>query len=295
MPPGRRPPPKYETKPLLGGVLGRITGASRIPVPTGRNSYTIPKGTPGLPSDPRYYTNLLGNSVEPPQTPGENTNLTGINQQNRSSSGRGRGGGGRAGPTPDQIRSLANELFVFNQDPYNQMRAATQGQRDQTNAYNPNFAGMEQDYLARGQQIDTSRAAAIKTQLDQLAGFGRDLATQQGQGLATGLRDLASQGFNSQPLQDQAAQQAGQRTGFLGAQGQYIGQLGASAANDAADYQRSMGLIRQGGEATLANNRGQLLNQLQQQDAQTALQQAQAQQSLEQAKRQFMIQNGIAG
>jgi hypothetical protein len=100
------------------------------------------------------------------------------------------------------------------------------------------------------------------------------------------LRDLGAQGVNAQQYMQMAAQANAGTTGMLANQGQYLGQLNAQGANSLADYLRSSGLISQGGEATLANNRGQLLNQL-------AVQQAQEQQRLDQARREFMLQYGV--
>jgi hypothetical protein len=207
-----------------------------------------------------------------PQTPGENAYPAG-------GPGGGRGGGGRGGPNPAQIRAMADELFRMNTGPYDQMRA-------QANAYNPDFNAMTQQYsqLARG--IESERAAEVRQRLDALAGFGNRLQAEAGAGTAGALRDLGAQGVNAQQYMQMAAQANAGTTGMLANQGQYLGQLNAQGANSLADYLRSSGLISQGGEATLANNRGQLLNQL-------AVQQAQEQQRLDQARREFMLQYGV--
>jgi hypothetical protein len=188
---------------------------------------------------------------------------------------------------------MADELFKFNAGPYDLMRQNVGNQRNQANAYNPNFAAMEADFNKRQRGFDAERAKAVEARLSALAGFGAQLAGTHAGAMQGALRDLASQGVNVNQYVDQANQIAGERTANLANQGGYMGQLNASAANQAADYQRGAGLIRQGGEATLANNRGSLLNQLAQQEAQIGLQQAQAQQANDQARREFMLKYGV--
>ena len=144
------------------------------------------QGTPytsygmGAPPASTYYQDQLtagAQGYQPAQTPGENTNPTGINSQNRSS--RGGGGGGGGGPDPAQIRAMADQLFGFNVGPYDLMRQNVGNQRTQAQGYNPDFAGMQATYNQGLAGIDATRAQAVQQRLQDLVGFGNQLGQQQ--------------------------------------------------------------------------------------------------------------------
>lgn len=252
---------------------------------TGANRFEArAAGTP--PKDTTDWIALYGQGQQPPAPP---TPVLPGNLANRS----GRGGGRAAGPTPEQVKAAANEVFNFNAGPYDLMRQQVGNQRGQVQGYNPNFAQTGQDFTNRMQKIDQERAANVQRRLQEMATFGQTLAAQQGTAMQGALRDLTAQGINVQPYINQANQLGADRTGALANQQNYMGQLDLANANAVSDYSRASGLITQGAEANLANNRGAVLNQLAQQEAQIGLQQAQAQQQNEQARREFMLKYGV--
>jgi len=208
--------------------------------------------------------------------------------------GRGGGGGGGGGPSPEQVRAWADELYGFNAQPYGQMRSDVEAQKAQAMGYNPDFAGMQAGYDQRLAKAEQDRSAQVSQRLQELVGVGQQLAGQQGTALQGALRDLSAQGVNPSGYIDQANRMGAERTQGLSNQAGYMGQLNAAGANSAADYARSGGLIRQGGEATLANNRGQMMNTLQQSLSQIGLQEAQARQANDQARREFLIRYGVS-
>jgi hypothetical protein len=215
---------------------------------------------------------------------------------NNGGGGRGGGGGGGgapAGPTPEQVRQWASELYSFNAAPYDQMRANVEGQRQQALGYNPDFAGMQAGYEQRLNANEADRANMVKQRLQNLVNMGGQLAAQQGTALSGAVRDLTAQGINPSTYVDQANRMGAERTGALANQTQYQGQLDVNAAQQLADFRNAGNLVRQGGEASLANNRGTLLNTLQQNASNIGLQQAQAQQANDQARREFLIKYGV--
>lgn len=278
-----------------GGIANYATVTnSKAPVTKGGGIAAYQTGTPLAGNTNQTLLNaFLASLPQPGQTPGENANLGGVGG-GRGGGGGGRGGGGgAAGPTPAQIRAAADQTFQFNAAPYDLMRQQVGNQRTQAQGYNPDFAGMQNTYNQGLQNIDQARAQAVAQRLQQLVGFGQQLAGTQTGAMQGALRDLSAQGVAPGRYLDQSNQIAGDRTAMLANQGQYMGQLNASAANQLAGDQAAGGLIRQGGEATLANNRGTLMNSLAQQDAQIGLQQAQAQQANDQARREFMLKYGV--
>jgi len=283
---------QWQYEPAPGGIGPPTPIATR-----GSSGVTIgrpqPAGSPLNYHQPTYV-NQLSQMMQPAQTPGENANLGGVGGgRGGGGGGRGGGGGGGGGPDPAQIRALAGELYNFNAAPYDLMRQQVTNQRTQAEGYNPDFAGMQNTYNQGLANIDQMRAASVAARLNDLVGFGRQLGEQATGQMRGALRDLSAQGVAPNQYMDQATAQVGDRTAMLANQGQYMGQLNASAANQMAQDQSLGGLIRQVGEANLANNRGTLMNQLAQQDAQIGLQQAQAQQQNEQARREFMLKYGV--
>jgi hypothetical protein len=215
--------------------------------------------------------------------------------QNTSGSSRGGGGGGGGGSplSAAKANQYANELYSFNPASYNQMHADVANQRNQANAYNPDFGAMQQEYLQRNAAIDQQRNADIQQRMAGVGQLGNQLATQQGTALSGALRDLGNQGAPMQGLVDRTNQLGLNQAAALTNQGAFMGSLNAAGANQSADAARASGLISQGGQATLANNRGQLMNQLASQDTQIGLQQAQAQQAMEQQRREFLLKYGV--
>jgi hypothetical protein len=206
--------------------------------------------------------------------------------------GGGGGGGGSAGMSPEELQALANSAYTFNAAPYDQMRAAIGGQREQAMGYNPDFGAMQAEYTARAQQAEAARAQQVQQRLGDIGSLGSQLAGQQATALGGAAGDIGRAGGNVNAFMGQANQIAGDRVGTLGNQGQYLGQLNALSANSLADQLRASGLITQGGQATLANNRGSLLNQLGANEADVARQQAEAQAAMDQNRAQFLAQYG---
>ena len=252
--------------------------------------YKVPTVTPTNPytqkvTDITAFINAAANQGVP--TAGMGTMLGGKG---------GGGGGGGGGVNPAQVRQAADETFAFNEAPYWQMQAAVDQQRGQANAYNPDFDAMAQQYQQRAGQIDQDRQAAIAQRLAGVGALGSQLAGQQGTAMAGALRDLGAQGAGGVPMDryvQQANQMGAERAGALTNQGAYMTALNAAGANNQADFLNSSNLITQGGQANLANNRGTLLNQLAQQQAQISLQGAQARQANDQAKREFLLKYGV--
>jgi hypothetical protein len=189
----------------------------------------------------------------------------------------------------DEIRALAAESFNFNAAPYDAMRAVIGTQRDQANAYNPDFAAMEAEYATRIAGYDAERAAAVSSRLGEVEQLGQRLGAQQGNVMSAALRDMGAQGMVNPDQYINAATQAGaDRIGMLGNQTSFMGQLNAMGASNAADALRTSGLVTQGAQGTLANNRGTLLNTLGQREADIGIQQAEQQQATDRAKAEFI-------
>jgi len=276
-------------EPLPPGIAGPPSRVATRSPSTGITISTPMKaGDPRLYRQPQYQQKLAG-LVQPPQTPGEDNNFSPLG----GDGGAGGGGGGGGGANPGKIRAVADELFKLDESPYWMMQAGLNNQRQQAAAYNPDFAGMESTFNTGLQGREQARAADVAQRLQALAGFGGQLASAQGNAMQGALGDLAAQGVDPSQYISQANQIAGERTAGLANQGQYMGQLNASAANAAAGYGNAAGLIRQGGEATLANNRGVLNNQLDQQAAQIQMQAAKDRLANNQARREFMLRYGV--
>lgn len=239
---------------------------------------------------PDYYLQMLQQQVQPDNAAvsAPMGNLGGNNN------GGGGGGGGGGGPSPEQVRAWAGELFNVDSRPYYMRQQAINNQIAQANAYNPDFAGMQRQYEGRLQANETDRAAQVKQRLQALAGLGQQLAGQQGQVFQGAMRDLTAQGINPNAYASQASQMAAERTAGLSNQAQYMGQLDALAAQGLNDYRNAGGLVTQGAQANLANNRGLLLNQLAQQTAQVQADSAREQQAMNQARREFLIKYGVS-
>ena len=239
---------------------------------------------------PTYFQSLLQSLVQPDNAAvsAPMGNLGGNN------GGGGRGGGGGGGPSPEQVRAWAGELFNVDSRPYYMRQQAINNQIAQANAYNPDFAGMQKQYDQRLQANETDRAAQVKQRLQALADLGQRLAGQQGQVFQGAMADLTAQGINPNAYVNQASQMAAERTAGLSNQGQYMGQLDALAAQGLNDYRNAGGLVTQGAQANLANNRGVLLNQLAQQTAQVQADSAREQQAMNQARREFLIKYGVS-
>lgn len=236
-----------------------------------------------------------------------------------NSGGGGRAGGGGGGGGPQVTQAMADQLFAFNADPYAKWRAGIEEQYrfnpqpyeamvGQANAYNPDFAGMETEAVGRVNAGEQARAAEVQRRMEMI----QSLTNQVGQGYATNmqsaLRDLAGQGIDTGQYVNQAAA-AGANLAAGGANQVGLGgNLDRIAMQNQGDTIRGMNMVRQGGEAQLANNRGTLLNQIATQRAgkelelnqaragalgQVGVAEAQAQMALEQAKRQFMLQYGL--
>ena len=204
----------------------------------------------------------------------------------------GGGGGGGGGMSLAEVQALADQAYAFDPAPYDQMRAAIGTQREQANAYNPDFAAMADEYARRAQGAEAMRAQAVQQRLGDIGSLGQQLAGQQAGALSAASGDLTRAGANLTPFMNQANAIAGDRVGTLGNQGQYLGQLNALSANTLADQLRTSGLVTQGAQATLANNRGSLLNQLGANEADIARQQAEAQAAMNQNRAQFLAQYG---
>jgi hypothetical protein len=285
---------RLKGKDTRGTAYTQYSSGVRVGAPT-RPTATPGKPILGPPVPANHYQNLLkliaaqNNSAQNGMNLGDYTGL-----RNGGGSGSSGGGGGRAaGPNPAQVQAIANQAYAFNAQPYDLMRQQVGNQRTQAQGYNPDFAGMQNTYNQGLQGIDQARAQAVTQRLQELVGFGQQLGQQQTSQMRGALGDLAAQGAAPGRYLDQASQMAGDRTAMLANQGQYLGQLNASAANQMAQDQSLGGLIRQGGEANLANNRGTLMNQLAQQEAQIGLHQAQAQQQNDQARREFLLKYGV--
>jgi len=184
-------------------------------------------------------------------------------------------------------------LYSFNAAPYDQQRANVQGQIGQAQGYNPDFAGMQSAYDQRLMATEADRGNVVKQRLQSLVDMGGQLAGQQGQAISGAVRDLSAQGINTQPYMQQANQIGGERTQALANQTGYQGAMDVNAAQQTADFRNAGNLTRLGGEASLANNRGTLLNTLQQNMTNIGLQQSQAQQANDQARREFLIKYGV--
>lgn len=281
---------------------------------TGRSApvYNKATGTGGYVSAaaPHPDANILA-MTRPSQAPAAAMG----NMMGGNSGGGGRAGGGGGGPAKpdmtglfdfnagpyDQWRQSINEQYQFNPAPYDAMTA-------QANAYNPDFASIEQGAIGRVQEGEAQRAAEVQRRLQMI----QSLTNQVGQGYATNmqgaLRDLAGQGIQTDPyIQQASAAGANLAQGGINQLG-LGGNLDRIAAQNQGDTIRGMNMVRQGAESTLANNRGTLLNQVARDRAaqelqlnqsktqalgQVGVQQAQAQLQLEQAKREFMAKYGI--
>jgi hypothetical protein len=280
---------KKKTTPKSGGAT---IYTSKAPVTKGGGKNQFMNWT--WPEPSMDYAAMLQSAVQPEGAPVSAP--FGPSGGNNGGGGRGHGGGGGgapAGPTPEQVRQWASELYTFNAAPYDQMRANVEGQRQQALGYNPDFAGMQAGYDQRLNANEADRANMVKQRLQNLVTMGSQLAGQQGQALSGAVRDLTAQGINPSTYVDQANRMGAERTGALANQTQYQGQLDVNAAQQLADFRNAGNLVRQGGETSLANNRGTLLNTLQQNASNIGLQQAQAQQANDQARREFLIKYGV--
>lgn len=251
-----------------------------------------------------------------PTSPSPTSDLYGFAGGNSGGGGRA-GGGGGGGPMVTQAD--ADSLFAFNADPYAKWRAGIEeqyrfnpapyeAQTAQANAYNPDFAAMEAEAVGRVNAGEQARQAEVQRRLEMI----QSMTNQVGQGYATNmqgaLRDLAGQGIDTGQYVNQASA-AGANLAAGGANQLGLGgNLDRIAMQNQGDTIRGMGLVRQGGEANLANNRSTLLNQIAAQRAagetamaqqragalgQVGVAEAQAQMSLEQAKREFMLKYGL--
>lgn len=227
---------------------------------------------------------------QPPQTPGENINPTGSGSGGR---GGGGGGGGRAGPNAAQVKNIANQLFAFNRAPWLQQYALNDTQGKQLAAYNPDFAGMGRQYQQLATQAGNEYQSDVAARVHQLAQLRQQLGATQTAQMQGTMRDLSAQGFDPSQFAGQANAANAGLTQELGNQGAYMSALGGAQAGSTADALRLSGLMTQGGQATLANNRLVQQNQLAAQRAQLAMQQAQAEQANNQAKTEFMLKYGV--
>ena len=212
-----------------------------------------------------------------------------------SSGGRrsGGGGGGGGGVNKAKIRAQADQLFKLNTQPYDQMRAGLMGEGIQANAYNPNFGAMASQYTTAAQNAEKARQAEVQQMMAQTNKLGGQLANQNATAMAGAFGDIQRSGGSVDPYMQRAMTLGSGVTGNLANQQSYANQLNQSAAGGLADALRTSGLITQGAQANLANNRGTLINQLTQQTAAVGAQQAQAQQSLDQAKLEFLLKYGV--
>lgn len=311
--PRRAPIPIPKKKPSQSSAVSfsNLGGASSG-TPTVYNRPVVAPPSAQKAADKLYQTI---NYPQPPPT----VNPGGLMGGNTGGGGRSGGGGGGGGPSPAEIQAMADQLFAFNADPYNQMRtgieqsyqfnpAPYENMTGQANAYNPDFAAMETQARNSINTQGAARQAGIDERLNALqARIGQVGQTYGGQ-MQGALRDLAGQGIDVGNYMNQAgnmgAQVAAGGANMLG----LGGMMGEQATQNQANSLNMLPSIRMGGEANLANNRGQLLNQiatqraeqelaLNQQRAQAlgnvGIQQATAQQGLEQARREFLLKYGI--
>lgn len=301
-----------QTNPDKGNYRKDVRTGRKI---TGRSApvYNKATGTGGYvtSNQPRPDANILA-ITRPSQAP--SAAMGNMMGGNTGGGGRAGGGGGGGPAAPDMTG-----LFDFNADPYNQWRASINEQyqfnpqpydnmASQANAYNPDFAAIEQGAIGRVQEGEAQRSAEVQRRLEMI----QSLTNQVGQGYASNmqgaLRDLAGQGIQTDPYIQQASA-AGANIAQGGANQLGLGgNLDRIAAQNQGDTIRGMNMVRQGAESTLANNRGTMLNTIARDRAaqelalnqsktqalgQVGIQQAQAQMQLEQAKREFMAKYGI--
>lgn len=194
-----------------------------------------------------------------------------------------------------KLSASADKLYEFNRAPWLEQYALNNEQRDQVNAYNPDFDKINQQYAGLSNQANQAYQGDVAARVQQLAGLQRTLGSQQGQQMQGVLRDLGNQGFGQSVnpyVQNAMAGNAG-ITQNIANQGNFNAAMGETAAASNRDALRLGGLVTAGGKASLANNKLASQNQLATLRQQIMAQQAAAEQANSQAKQQFLINNKV--